>query len=161
AVANRAGLSLFPTPVRAGKGRGAVFLPQGVCVKSEKKALRPVLARTYILAPPVKRNAPAHPRAGAKTMAGRFCNFLSHLPPAPQSKPCPGSSRRRRDIDRLLTKGFPMRRFLPGLLVLLALAGTARAHGILIPTEKKLPPLAMLNHQVNITIEDQVATTKV
>src|SRR5262245_61880858 len=94
-------------------------------------------------------------------MAGRFCNFLSHLPPAPQSKPCPGSSRRRRDIDRLLTKGFPMRRFLPGLLVLLALAGTARAHGILIPTEKKLPPLAMLNHQVNITIEDQVATTKV
>src|SRR5438552_18181611 len=53
-----------------------------------------------------------------------------------------------------------MRRLLPVLLVLLA-AAPAQARGLLIPTEKKLPPLAMLNHQVEITIEDQVAVTKV
>src|SRR5919205_675490 len=60
-----------------------------------------------------------------------------------------------------MRKGFPMRRLLPVLLLALAWAGPARAHGILIPTEKKLPPLAMLNHQVTIAIEDQVAVTKV
>jgi Ca-activated chloride channel family protein len=53
-----------------------------------------------------------------------------------------------------------MRRLLPALLVL-ALAGPAQARGLLIPTEKKLPPLAMLNHQVSITIDDQVAVTHV
>src|SRR5437773_2115984 len=37
----------------------------------------------------------------------------------------------------------------------------AQARGLLIPTEKKVPPLAMLNHQVSIAIEDQVATTRV
>src|SRR5262249_30388286 len=35
------------------------------------------------------------------------------------------------------------------------------AHGILIPVERTVPPLAMLNHQVAIAIEDQVAVTKV
>jgi Ca-activated chloride channel family protein len=53
-----------------------------------------------------------------------------------------------------------MRRLLPVLVVLLA-AAPAQARGLLIPTEKKLPPLAMLNHQAEITIEDQVAVTKV
>ncbi len=53
-----------------------------------------------------------------------------------------------------------MRRLLPVLLVFLA-AAPAHARGLLIPTEKKLPPLAMLNHQVEITIEDQVAVTRV
>src|SRR5262249_28216541 len=38
---------------------------------------------------------------------------------------------------------------------------TAQAHGLLIPAEKSLPPLAMLNHKVAIAIEDQVAVTKV
>src|SRR5918912_130809 len=54
-----------------------------------------------------------------------------------------------------------MRRCLPALAVLLATAGLARAHGLLIPEEKTLPPLAMLNHKVSIAIEDQVAITKV
>src|SRR5437588_8328084 len=58
-------------------------------------------------------------------------------------------------------KGFPMRRLLPVLLALLAAAAPAQARGLLIPTEKKVPPLAMLNHQVSIAIEDQVATTRV
>ena len=42
-------------------------------------------------------------------------------------------------------------------------AGTssAQATGLLIPVEKKLPPLGMLNHQVNVTIDDQVAVTKI
>jgi Ca-activated chloride channel family protein len=57
-----------------------------------------------------------------------------------------------------------MRRILPVLALVLALGGlgeTARAHGILIPTEKSLPPLAMLNHLVSVTIDNQVATTRV
>src|SRR5262249_28201557 len=53
-----------------------------------------------------------------------------------------------------------MRRLLP-VLALLAVAGPAPARGLLIPTEKKVPPLAMLNHHVSIQIEDQVAVTRV
>jgi len=53
-----------------------------------------------------------------------------------------------------------MRRILP-VLLLLALAGPVGATGLLIPVEKKLPPLAMLNHQVDITIDDQVAITRI
>src|SRR5262245_58105330 len=47
------------------------------------------------------------------------------------------------------------------LAVMLCWAGLAQAHGLLIPEEKTLPPLAMLNHKVTITLEDQVAVTKV
>src|SRR5215813_9046926 len=54
-----------------------------------------------------------------------------------------------------------MRRSLPVWILLLACAGSARAHGLLIPEEKTIPPLAMLNHHVTIAIEDQVAVTKV
>src|SRR5881392_358985 len=54
-----------------------------------------------------------------------------------------------------------MRRLLPVLLALLAAAAPAQARGLLIPTEKKVPPLAMLNHKVSITLDDQVATTRV
>jgi Ca-activated chloride channel family protein len=53
-----------------------------------------------------------------------------------------------------------MRRCLP-VLALLAAVSPARAHGLLIPEEKSLPPLAMLSHKVRITIEDQVAVTRV
>jgi Ca-activated chloride channel homolog len=52
-------------------------------------------------------------------------------------------------------------RCLLALALLLLAAGTTRATGLLIPTEKKLPPLAMLNHQVTITIDDQVAVTRI
>jgi Ca-activated chloride channel family protein len=54
-----------------------------------------------------------------------------------------------------------MRRYLPVLAVLLAWAGMARAHGLLIPDDRVLPPLAMLDHKVGITIDDQVAVTHV
>jgi Ca-activated chloride channel homolog len=54
-----------------------------------------------------------------------------------------------------------MRRSLPVLMLVLACAGSARAHGLLIPEEKTIPPLAMVNHRVTIAIEDQVAVTKV
>src|SRR5262249_29663976 len=57
-------------------------------------------------------------------------------------------------------KGVPMRRYLPALL-LLAWAGSVHANGLLIPEEKKVPPLAMVSHKVAIQIEDQVAVTKV
>jgi Ca-activated chloride channel family protein len=54
-----------------------------------------------------------------------------------------------------------MRRSLSAVAVLLAFAGAVRAHGLLIPEDKKLPPLAMLNHKVTIAIDDQVALTRV
>src|SRR5713101_5660487 len=54
-----------------------------------------------------------------------------------------------------------MRRFLPVLALLLVWSGAAHARGLLIPEDKTLPPLAMLNHKVSITLEDQVAVTKV
>jgi Ca-activated chloride channel family protein len=54
-----------------------------------------------------------------------------------------------------------MRRYLPVLAALLVGAGMARAHGLLIPEEKSLPPLAMLSHTVKIALEDQVAATSV
>jgi Ca-activated chloride channel family protein len=50
---------------------------------------------------------------------------------------------------------------LPAVAVFLACAGAARAHGLLIPEEKTVPPLAMLNHKVTIAIEDQFAVTRV
>jgi Ca-activated chloride channel family protein len=55
-----------------------------------------------------------------------------------------------------------MRRCLPFVVLLVAgSAGPAGAHGLLIPTEKAVPPLAMLNHQVTVAIDEQVAVTKV
>src|SRR5713101_7567993 len=54
-----------------------------------------------------------------------------------------------------------MRRLLAVVVLGLAAAGPAQARGLLIPTEKTLPPLAMLNHKVDIAIEDQVAVTRV
>jgi Ca-activated chloride channel family protein len=50
---------------------------------------------------------------------------------------------------------------LPAVVALLACVGAVRAHGLLIPEEKTVPPLAMLNHKVTIAIEDQVAVTRV
>jgi Ca-activated chloride channel family protein len=52
-----------------------------------------------------------------------------------------------------------MRYAIPLLAVLVAAANSAQAAGLLIPDDKKLPPLAMVNHKVNVAIEDQVAVT--
>jgi Ca-activated chloride channel family protein len=54
-----------------------------------------------------------------------------------------------------------MRRLLPALGLFLAWGSLAEAHGLLIPEDKSLPPLAMVNHRVTITMEDQVAVTRV
>jgi Ca-activated chloride channel homolog len=54
-----------------------------------------------------------------------------------------------------------MRRMLAVMTVLLVSASGARAHGIVIPEDKKTPPLGMLSHLVKVTIEDQVAVTEV
>jgi Ca-activated chloride channel homolog len=54
-----------------------------------------------------------------------------------------------------------MRRWLLFLGIVLVWTGSVQAHGLLIPEEKALPPLAMLNHKVSITIDDQVTTTRV
>src|SRR5262245_6892414 len=54
-----------------------------------------------------------------------------------------------------------MRRYLPILTVLLVSTGAASANGLLIPEDKQLPPLAMLQHKVTIKLDDQVAITRV
>jgi Ca-activated chloride channel homolog len=54
-----------------------------------------------------------------------------------------------------------MRRYVLVLAVGLALAGSVQARGILIPVDKSVPPLAMLNHKVDIAINEQVAITRV
>lgn len=47
------------------------------------------------------------------------------------------------------------------LFTALLVANTGFSHGLLIPDDKKLPPLAMVFHRVNVAIEDQVAVTTV
>ena len=49
------------------------------------------------------------------------------------------------------------------LVMVLSLISTSMAYGrgMLIPVEPDLPPLALLNHHVDVVLEDQVAVTKV
>ncbi|MSR29891.1 MAG: VWA domain-containing protein [Gemmataceae bacterium] len=47
------------------------------------------------------------------------------------------------------------------LLALGLFSQTSLGRGLLIPEDKKLPPLAMLNHKVDIRIDDQIAITRV
>src|SRR5262249_49893635 len=54
-----------------------------------------------------------------------------------------------------------MRRPLLAVVALLLGLSSAPGAGLLIPEEKTLPPVAMLNHQVTVAIEDQVAVTRV
>src|SRR5438105_5023840 len=54
-----------------------------------------------------------------------------------------------------------MRKCLSAVAVFLIAANSTFAHGLLIPEDKKLPPLAMVYHRVNVVIEDQVAVTTV
>ncbi len=54
-----------------------------------------------------------------------------------------------------------MRRLLWAALLLLAVAPASFGRGLLVPDDVKLPPLAMVNHIVNVQIEDQVAITTV
>src|SRR5262249_52962857 len=65
-----------------------------------------------------------------------------------------------RDERGSFKKGMSMRRLLSALAVVV-LASSVQAHGLLIPEEKWLPPLAMLNHKVTVKIDDQVAVTRV
>src|ERR1051325_9969597 len=54
-----------------------------------------------------------------------------------------------------------MRRILLAFSVLLVVCGSAKASGMLIPTEKAVPPLALLDHKVAVTIDDQAAVTRI
>jgi len=54
-----------------------------------------------------------------------------------------------------------MKRNLLAVVLLLLCVGFTQAKGMLIPEDKKVPPLAMLNHKVNVSMEDQVAVTKI
>src|SRR5262245_15017515 len=53
------------------------------------------------------------------------------------------------------------RRLLAVVALVVGALSPAHGPGMLIPEEKTLPPLAMLNHQVTIALEDQVAVTRV
>lgn len=52
-------------------------------------------------------------------------------------------------------------RFLLGVLLLAVGSQVQAAGGLLVPDDVKLPPLAMVNHKVGVTIQDQVAITTV
>ncbi|MSU80123.1 MAG: VWA domain-containing protein [Gemmataceae bacterium] len=54
-----------------------------------------------------------------------------------------------------------MRRILVSCAVALWAVGSASATGMLIPVEKKLPPLALVDQKVTINIEDQAAVTRI
>src|ERR1051325_2573403 len=54
-----------------------------------------------------------------------------------------------------------MRRILLAFSVLLVVCGSAEASGMLIPTEKPVPPWALLDHKVAVTIDDQAAVTRI
>ena len=54
-----------------------------------------------------------------------------------------------------------MKRCLLTIVAVLVCVNVAFARGMLIPVEPELPPLAMLNHHVSVTLEDQVAVTRV
>lgn len=54
-----------------------------------------------------------------------------------------------------------MRTAILSLAVVFAIVGRVPAHGLLIPEDRQLPPLAMVNHKVKIDIQDQVAVTEV
>src|SRR3954463_4060401 len=61
----------------------------------------------------------------------------------------------------LRERGVSMRHPLLLLSLLLLWSGVAHANGLLIPEDRNLPPLAMLNHKVTVAIEDQAAVTRV
>ncbi len=54
-----------------------------------------------------------------------------------------------------------LRYALPVFVVVFAGASSANGAGLLIPEDKKLPPLAMVNHKVTVGIDEQVAITTV
>src|SRR5215472_5393393 len=54
-----------------------------------------------------------------------------------------------------------MKRTFPLLALFLAWTGQVQSCGFLILVEKSVPPLAMVNQLVTITIDNQVATTRV
>ncbi len=54
-----------------------------------------------------------------------------------------------------------MRYTFPLLALFTLTASSVQAAGLLIPEDKKIPPLAMVNHKVTVSIEDQVAITTV
>lgn len=54
-----------------------------------------------------------------------------------------------------------MRRALPAICMVIATTPSVFASGLLIPEDRKLPPLAMVHHRVNVSIEDQAAVTTV
>src|SRR5262249_34693719 len=80
----------------------------------------------------------------------------AQVPRAPSS--VPGNLREGRCR---FGKGDSMRTSLAVLILGFVTAEPLFAHGLLIPKEKALPPLAMVRHRVTVAIEDQAAVTAV
>lgn len=60
-----------------------------------------------------------------------------------------------------LIKEANMRRAVLTVCGLVLLVGGVRGQGLIIPSEPKIPPLALVQHEVSVTINDQVAQTRV
>src|SRR6266545_5745381 len=71
------------------------------------------------------------------------------------------AGRPRAEPTRLQKGSSRMRRLLSVLALALCCAGPVKAQGLLVPTQSDVSPLAMRSHEVTVTIEDQVAVTKV
>src|SRR5690348_15439664 len=54
-----------------------------------------------------------------------------------------------------------MRHWLPGLMLALLSSVPASAAGLLIPSDSGTAPLQMVDHKVSVTIDEQVALTRV
>jgi Ca-activated chloride channel family protein len=54
-----------------------------------------------------------------------------------------------------------MRRYFPILPLLALWAGAAHASGVLVPVDRSLPPLALVSNKVQISIQEEVSTTRV
>lgn len=54
-----------------------------------------------------------------------------------------------------------MRRFMIAIAAVLLAGSAVQANGVLVPVEKKLPPLALVDQKITIQIEEQVAVTRI
>jgi Ca-activated chloride channel family protein len=88
------------------------------------------------------------------------CRHLE-IPITAQTKAIRATSYKQEADISLAERGALMRYWAAALACLALITGSASAHGLLVPADKSVPPLAMLDHQVRIAIEDQAAVTRV
>src|SRR5206468_10204201 len=120
----------------------------------------PVSRSTGGFTPPARQSADGLvSRAAARYRLGRTC------PPdaaqAVRSRAASSFAIPNPFLPPLTREGKCMSRCLPVLCVGLLWAGSVQASGFLIPTDSATPPLAMVSHHVEVSLVEQVSTTKV